>query len=165
MILDVGKALLQKLGYQVLVAASGRKGLEIYRQNPAKIDLIILDMIMPEMNGGETYERLREIDPRVKVLLSSGYTMDGVANDILKQGPHCFIQKPFDIKKVVPQGPESIAKSRTRKLSKRLLFSGMDANLTCQHTRCSTGLPGSNRLCVLPRLFVPHTCVFPYHRP
>jgi signal transduction histidine kinase/ActR/RegA family two-component response regulator len=100
MILDVGKALLQKLGYQVLVAASGRKGLEIYRQNPAKIDLIILDMIMPEMNGGETYERLREIDPRVKVLLSSGYTMDGVANDILKQGPHCFIQKPFDIKKL-----------------------------------------------------------------
>ena len=100
MILDVGKALLQKLGYQVLVAASGREGLEIYRQTPAKIDLIILDMIMPEMNGGETYEGLKEIDPRVKVLLSSGYTLDGVANDILKQGPHSFIQKPFDIKKL-----------------------------------------------------------------
>ena len=98
-ILDVGKALLQKLGYQVLVAASGREGLEIYRQNPAKIDLVILDMIMPEMNGGETYERLKEMDRRVKVLFSSGYTMDGVANDILKQGPHSFIQKPFDIKK------------------------------------------------------------------
>jgi len=57
-------------------------------------------MIMPEMNGSQTYERLKEMDSRVKVLFSSGYTMDSVAHDILKQGPHGFIQKPFDIEKL-----------------------------------------------------------------
>ena len=112
MILDVGKALLEKLGYQVMAAGGGRQGLEIYRQNPANIDLVILDMIMPEMNGAETYERLKKLDPRVKVLFSSGYTMDGVANDILKQSSPSFIQKPFDLKKIshkvreVLQNPE-----------------------------------------------------------
>jgi PAS domain S-box-containing protein len=100
MILDVGKALLEKLGYRVLAADGGRQGLEIYRRNPAEIDLVILDMIMPEMNGAETYERLKEMDPRVKVLFSSGYTMSSVAKDILKQGSHSFIQKPFDLKKL-----------------------------------------------------------------
>ena len=100
MIIDVGKALLEKLGYRVLAAVGGRQGLEIYRQNPAEIELVILDMIMPEMNGAETYERLKEMDPRVKVLFSSGYTMGSVANDILKQGSHSFIQKPFDLKKI-----------------------------------------------------------------
>ena len=100
MILDVGKALLEKLGYQVLAAGGGRQGLEIYGQNAANIDLVILDMIMPEMTGAETYELLKEMDPRVKVLFSSGYTMDGVANDILKQSSPSFIQKPFDLKKI-----------------------------------------------------------------
>ena len=100
MILDVGKALLEKLGYRVLAADGGRQGLEIYRRNSAEIELVILDMIMPEMNGAETYERLKEMDPRVKVLFSSGYTMSSVAKDILKQGSHSFIQKPFDLKKL-----------------------------------------------------------------
>jgi CheY-like chemotaxis protein len=100
MILTVGKALLEKLGYQVLVAAGGSAGLEIYRQDRTKIDLVILDVIMPEMNGAETFERLYEIDSRVKVLFSSGYTMDSVAHDILKQGCQSFIQKPFDIKQL-----------------------------------------------------------------
>jgi signal transduction histidine kinase/CheY-like chemotaxis protein len=108
MILDVGKALLEKLGYQVLVAADGRAGLEIFRQNTAKIDLVILDMIMPEMNGSETYQRLKKMDPGVKVLWSSGYTMDGVANDILKQSSHGFIQKPFDIQKLSHKIREAI---------------------------------------------------------
>ena len=115
MILDVGKALLEKLGYQVLVAAGGRAGLEIYRQNPAKIDLVILDMIMPEMNGSEAYERLIKIDPRVKVLLSSGYAMDGVANDILKQSGLSFIQKPFDIQKLSHKIRETIQKTVLKK--------------------------------------------------
>jgi len=100
MILDVGKALLERLGYQVLVATGGREGLEIYRQSSHKINLVILDMIMPDLNGVETYELLKEMDPRVKVLLASGYTKDGVADGILKQGAHNFIQKPFDIKKL-----------------------------------------------------------------
>ena len=100
MILDVGKALLERLGYEVLVADGGRKGLEIFRQQSRDIDLVILDMVMPDMSGGETYERLKEMDPHVNVLLASGYSMDGVANDILEQGTQNFIQKPFDIQKL-----------------------------------------------------------------
>ena len=115
MILDVGQALLEKLGYQVLVAAGGSAGLEIYRQNTAKIDLVILDMIMPEMNGAETYERLKEMDSGVKVLFSSGYTMDRVANDIIKQGSQSFIQKPFDIKKLSLKIREAMQNSDSTK--------------------------------------------------
>ena len=115
MILDVGKTLLEKLGYEVLVAAGGSEGLEIYRQNIAKIDLVILDMIMPEMNGSEAYERLIKMDPRVKVLLSSGYAMDGVANDIFKQRGLSFIQKPFDIQKLSHKVREAIQKPAAKK--------------------------------------------------
>jgi PAS domain S-box-containing protein len=113
MILDVGKAMLEKLGYRILTAASGQAALDIFRRNPAEIDLVILDMIMPEMNGGETYKRLKEIDTRVRVLLCSGYTVDGVANDILRQSSNGFIQKPFDIKKLSLKVREALKNSAT----------------------------------------------------
>ena len=62
-----------------------------------RIDIVILDIIMPGIGGGETYDRLRKIDPDVKVLLSSGYDIDGTANDILSRGCHGFLQKPFNM--------------------------------------------------------------------
>jgi DNA-binding NtrC family response regulator len=55
-------------------------------------------MIMPEMGGGETYDRLKAIDPEIKVLLSSGYSINGQAGDIMKRGCNGFIQKPFNMK-------------------------------------------------------------------
>ena len=55
---------------------------------------------MPEMSGGETFDRLREINPDLKVLLSSGYSLDGEANEILNRGCNGFIQKPFSIKEL-----------------------------------------------------------------
>ena len=100
MILDIGKSMLEKLGYHVLTADSGQTALDIVRQNSAEVDLVILDMIMPEMNGGETYKRLKEINPGIKVILCSGYSLDGVANDVLNQSSDGFLQKPFDIKKL-----------------------------------------------------------------
>ncbi|MGB2688755.1 MAG: PAS domain S-box protein [Desulfobacterales bacterium] len=98
MILDVGRDLLEKLGYEVLSVKSGIEAIEIYRTNQKKIDMVILDMVMPKMGGGDTYEKLRDIDPAVKVLLSSGYSIDGQASKILSRGCDGFIQKPFDIK-------------------------------------------------------------------
>ena len=68
---------------------------------------------MPDLNGVETYELLKEIDPRVKVLLASGYTKDGVANGILKQGAHHFIQKPFDIQKLSQKVSEALLDADT----------------------------------------------------
>jgi two-component system, cell cycle sensor histidine kinase and response regulator CckA len=97
-IIDVGRDLLEKLGYEVLTAKTGREAVEIYKTNQKKIDIVILDMIMPKMSGGDTYEKLRDADPRVKVLLSTGYSIDGQASKILTRGCNGFIQKPFDIK-------------------------------------------------------------------
>jgi two-component system cell cycle sensor histidine kinase/response regulator CckA len=97
MILDVGCELLEELGYTVLSALSGREALDIFQKNSDKIDLIIMDMIMPGMDGGETFDRLRNINSNIKVLLSSGYSVNGQATKILRRGCDGFIQKPFDL--------------------------------------------------------------------
>ncbi|MBN1847028.1 MAG: PAS domain S-box protein [Deltaproteobacteria bacterium] len=94
---QIGKAILTRLGYQVLIAKSGEKALEIFQKDKDKIDMIILDMIMPDMSGGETFDQLKKIDPNVKVLLSSGYTLNGEAKAILDRGCKGFIQKPFSL--------------------------------------------------------------------
>ncbi|MBC8431196.1 MAG: PAS domain S-box protein [Desulfobacterales bacterium] len=100
MIIDVSKALLAKMGYNVLTAGGGKEALEIYKAYKLKIDLVILDMIMPNMGGSETFDQLKEINPDVKVLLSSGYSIDGQATEILERGCSGFIQKPFNLKRL-----------------------------------------------------------------
>jgi CheY-like chemotaxis protein len=95
---EVGKELLEAVGYQVLIAKDGKEAVEVYRENCDDIDLVVLDMIMPNMGGGEAYDRMKEIDPDIRVLLSSGYSIDGEATEILERGCDGFIQKPFDIK-------------------------------------------------------------------
>jgi PAS domain S-box-containing protein len=97
---EVGRKMLQRLGYRVLVARSGAEALALYAQHQAEIDLIILDMIMPGMGGGAVFDRLRSINPATPVLLSSGYSLDGQALDILKRGCRGFIQKPFNIEQL-----------------------------------------------------------------
>ncbi|MBN2467810.1 MAG: response regulator, partial [Deltaproteobacteria bacterium] len=97
MVAKVNEELLRILGYEVMVANSGKEALEIYRYHQKQIDMIILDMIMPDMSGSETYDHLKELNPDVKVLLSSGYSVDGQASDILKRGCKGFIQKPFTV--------------------------------------------------------------------
>ncbi len=96
-IVDVGQDLLEILGYEVLVAKSGQEALELYRANFNRIDIVILDMVMPKMDGGEIYTRLKEINADIKALLSSGYSVNGQASDILKMGCNGFIQKPFSM--------------------------------------------------------------------
>jgi len=97
MIMQVGQRVIGKLGYKVLTAKSGKEAIEIYEKNRGQIDMVILDMIMPNMGGGETYDKLKEINPDIKVLLSSGYSINGQATDILEQGCNGFIQKPFNM--------------------------------------------------------------------
>ena len=98
MIADIGQKMLKKLGYRVIVAESGRKAIKIVKKLPARIDLVILDMIMPEMGGSETFDQLKAIAPDIKVLLSSGYSLNGQASQIMKRGCNGFIQKPFNLK-------------------------------------------------------------------
>jgi PAS domain S-box-containing protein len=98
MVLEVGTKLLEKLGFGVIQARGGREAVEIYEERQASIDLIILDMIMPDMGGGEVFDRMREINPSVKVILSTGYTKDGRAAEIMERGCDAFLQKPFTIR-------------------------------------------------------------------
>jgi signal transduction histidine kinase len=96
MVLRAQARLLRRLGYKVRLAKGGREALDIYRRLQGEIDLVLLDLIMPEMGGEEAYGRLREIDPRVRVLFTSGYHLDEEAAE--SACPDCagFIQKPFD---------------------------------------------------------------------
>jgi nitrogen-specific signal transduction histidine kinase/CheY-like chemotaxis protein len=99
-IIDVGVKVLKKFGYTVLEARGGREAIEVYKEYGDLIDLVILDMIMPGIDGGEAYDRIKEINPKVKVLLSSGYSIDGGAKEILNRGCNGFIQKPFSMKEL-----------------------------------------------------------------
>ena len=100
MIIEVGEEILQALGYKVLPAVSGKEALEIYKNKKDAIDMVILDMIMPGMGGGETYDNLKRINPDIKVLLSSGYSISGQAAEILERGCDGFIQKPFKLRQL-----------------------------------------------------------------
>jgi len=99
-ILEVGEALLETMGYRVLIARDGKEAIEVYRKNKDDIDIVLLDMVIPNMGGSEAYDRMKEINPKVKVLLSSGYSINGQATEILERGCDGFIQKPFSMKKL-----------------------------------------------------------------
>ena len=89
---------LQKLGYSVLLAENGLDAVEIYENNPGQIDLVLLDMIMPKQGGHSTFHKLKELDPNVKVLLSSGFVSLEEVDDLLKNGAAGFLPKPHRIR-------------------------------------------------------------------
>lgn len=96
-ILSLCEKLLNSLGYKTIKCDCGIKAVETYLQMGSNISMILLDMTMPDMGGGETYDRLKKINPDVLVLLASGYAVDGEAQEILNRGCSGFIQKPFTI--------------------------------------------------------------------
>jgi CheY-like chemotaxis protein len=110
MIIKVGQELLQELGYKVIAARSGDEAIKLYKKNTDKIDLVVMDMIMPAMGGGETFDHLKAINPDIKVLLSSGYSIDGQASKILERGCDGFIQKPFNLNQLAEKIQGIIAK-------------------------------------------------------
>lgn len=97
MVIEGCKEMLTKMGYNVSIARNGKDAIEIYKKNQDKIDIVIIDMIMPELSGGETYDRLKEMNPDINVFLSSGHSINGQATEILERGCNGFIQKPFNI--------------------------------------------------------------------
>ncbi len=116
MIIDVGMQMLEKLGYKVITAKSGKEAVDIYKKNKAEIDMVILDMIMHGMGGKETYDQLKEINPDIKVLLSSGYSINGQAIEILDRGCNGFIQKPFDIRNISLKINEILCTDKNKKV-------------------------------------------------
>jgi len=99
-IIEVCGEMLENLGYTVLSEKGGKEATATYQKDQDKIDGVILDMVMPVMGGSETYDRLKAINPDIKVLLSSGYSIDGLAKTILAKGCDGFIQKPFNVKEL-----------------------------------------------------------------
>ena len=100
MIIELAEELFEGLGYKVLTAGSGREAIETYEKNKERIDMVLLDMVMPDMGGDETYDKLKKINPDIKVLLSSGYSMNGQATEIMDRGCSGFIQKPFKMREL-----------------------------------------------------------------
>ncbi|MFC1563545.1 PAS domain S-box protein [candidate division KSB1 bacterium] len=96
----MAKRILNEMGYKVYLAENGLEAVKIFREKKNEIDLVLLDMIMPEMAGKETNRELRKIDPDVRIILSSGYAQNGKAMEILNEGVLDFIQKPFRIKEL-----------------------------------------------------------------
>lgn len=96
-ILNVAGDMLKTLGYTVITAQDGLTVVDLYRRHQNQIDLVILDMVMPDKNGGEIFDEIKKINPRARVLLSSGYSLNGQATKIIERGCDGFIQKPFSI--------------------------------------------------------------------
>jgi two-component system cell cycle sensor histidine kinase/response regulator CckA len=95
MIRTIAAQILKTAGYQVQTCADGQEAVELYAKDHSNIDLVIMDMVMPRLDGREAFAKMREINPRVKVLLSSGFSEDGDAQAILQDGARGFIQKPY----------------------------------------------------------------------
>ena len=100
LVLDVGVSMLKKLGYTVLKAHNGTEAVEIFAASKDKIKMVILDIIMPDMGGGQVYDKIKAINPQVKVLLCSGYSVDGQAIELLERGCDGFMQKPFTMEEL-----------------------------------------------------------------
>ncbi len=129
MILNVATDMLKTLGYRILTAQNGPAAIELYRRQMDRIDLIILDMVMPEMSGSDIFDELKKINPRVKVLLSSGYSLNSQAAQILDRGCDGFIQKPFTLNDISHQ-LRAILGGRTRESSQLPLPIILDADQT-----------------------------------
>lgn len=100
-ILSSGEKILSLAGYSVWIATNGREALHVYEAHRNKIDLVILDMIMPEMGGKQCLEELLKIDPNVKVIIASGYSVNGQTEKALQTGAKEFISKPYEANKIL----------------------------------------------------------------
>jgi CheY-like chemotaxis protein len=114
LIIDVGVQLLERLGYSVIPAHSGREAVALFRKHRRDIDIVILDMIMPDMSGKQTFNELVALQPDVRVILSSGYSLDGEASQILQRGCVAFIQKPYTMENLARQLQTTLKMERTR---------------------------------------------------
>jgi PAS domain S-box-containing protein len=100
MIRDLGSRILSKAGYKVITAANGKEALEIYAQQGSAIDLVLLDLMMPEMGGKQCLEGLLSLNPSLKVVIASGFSANGPTKDALSAGARAFVNKPYDMRQV-----------------------------------------------------------------
>lgn len=97
---EMSKRLFEKLGYDVILASNGAEGIEIYKNNLDEIDLVILDMVMPEMTGKDVYKILIEMNPDIKIVFLSGNSKEEVAEYMNITGEIDYIQKPYRLHEI-----------------------------------------------------------------
>jgi two-component system, cell cycle sensor histidine kinase and response regulator CckA len=93
--------ILTRFGYEILLAADGMEAVEIYKAEHQRIALVILDLFMPKMSGDETFQELRQINPDIKALFSTGYSQNIKIQDLLKTGIKGLIPKPFSVTELI----------------------------------------------------------------
>ena len=108
MVINISEMMLKRLGYRVLKAHSGYEGLQLFEENKSEIDLIISDLEMPKMNGKEVMDKIREINPEIKVLLSSGALTDADEKNVINKGFNGFLKKPYNLKTLYKKMAEII---------------------------------------------------------
>ncbi|NNL42261.1 MAG: response regulator, partial [Desulfobacterales bacterium] len=110
-ILELGEEILSKFGYRVYTAPDAESALKIYQEMKNSISLIILDLIMPGMGGRRCLEELMKMNPSLKVIIASGFSVNGPAKEILQSGAKGFIDKPYDVKQMLNMVREVLDKN------------------------------------------------------
>ncbi len=98
---EIGKEMLESFGYSVFLAPDGESALELYREKTDDISLIILDLIMPGMGGEKCLGEILKLNPRARVVIASGYSVNGRTRDALDAGAKAFVKKPYEIRQML----------------------------------------------------------------
>ncbi|MDQ7799100.1 MAG: PAS domain S-box protein [Candidatus Edwardsbacteria bacterium] len=106
---DITSQMLGDQGYKVIMLTNGQEAVDYYREHFGEIDLVILDMIMPLMNGHDAFLKMKEINPGIKALLSSGYSIDEEAQELMKSGVRDFLQKPYRLAELTQKINQALA--------------------------------------------------------
>lgn len=110
-IIDVARDMLEMLGYRVIVAQDGQHAIDIYDEQKDEIALVILDMVMPGLSGADVFQALKAINPKVKVILASGYIMSRQIAAVMAQGCRAFMSKPYRLEDLAEKIREIIDKA------------------------------------------------------
>lgn len=107
---ELGKDILQGQNYTVLLAGNGNEGVKLFTENKDMIDLVILDMVMPEKSGQQTFKEIKAIKPDAKLLLCSGYGQEEYFHELFESGADGFLQKPFRLAQLLGKVKEVLEK-------------------------------------------------------
>ncbi|MGE5172502.1 MAG: PAS domain S-box protein, partial [Betaproteobacteria bacterium] len=110
LVIELAGDILRRFGYTVLTAHGGEEAVQLFQQHSPEIVAVLLDMVMPQMDGREVFRRLRTLNPEVKVIVSSGYSHDRDADYLLDQGASGFVQKPYRIAELIRVVNEVVGK-------------------------------------------------------
>ena len=103
MLRDVLKEVLEMVGFSALFASSGKEGIQLFEENREHVQLILLDILMPEMSGLETHKAIKEIDPDMKFIFMSGFPDKDALSLQELAGDYVFVKKPFSVKEIISE--------------------------------------------------------------